>query len=361
MKTEFGTNHPLAVKLWSESLFRESLKRTWIGRFIGKGKDNVIQLLPDTGKSAGDRVTVGLRMQLNGAGVSGDATLEGNEENLVFYSDSLLINQLRHATRSSGKASEQRVPYSMREEGRDALADWWAARYDTWFFNQICGVIDQTDVRFTGMQPAVAPTTAASAADGISRMIIGGGHTTEASLSPTTSHAITLRDLDAAVARAKNMSPMIRPIMINGEEHYVAFLHEYQIYQLRGQASAGQWADIQKAVLQSGKVNDNPIFTGAAGMYNRVIIHEANRVPYIDDAFGPNYIGYRRGVFCGAQAAAIAFGRGDGPNRFSWNEELFDYGNQLGIGAGAIAGLKKLQFNGTDFGTITLSGYAPQP
>ena len=45
----------------------------------------------------------------------------------------------------------------------------------------------------------------------------------------------------------------------------------------------------------------------------------------------------------------------------SWNEELFDYGNQLGVGAGLIWGLKKVQFNSTDFATITLPGWAPDP
>lgn len=358
--TNFGVNHPLARKLWSESLFRESLKRTWIGKFIGKSADSLIQLVPDTQKQAGDRIRVGLRMQLTGLGVAGDATLEGNEEALSFYSDDITINQLRHAVRSEGKASEQRVPYSMREEARDALADWWAARYDQAFFNQICGVSWETDTRLTGMQAAVAPNTAATAADGIPRIIVGGNETAETSLQAATTHSITLRDLDKAVALAKNMSPMIRPIMVGGEEYYVCFLHEYQIFQLRGQTNAGQWVDIQKAAMQGGQIKDNPIFTGAVGIYNKVVIHEANRVPNVSPSV-TNPQNYRRGVFCGAQAAVIAFGQGDGPNRFSWNEELFDYGNQLGVAAGTIFGVKKTRFNNTDFGTIVLSGFAPRP
>ena len=31
--TAYGTNHPLAVKLWSKRLMREALKETYIGRF----------------------------------------------------------------------------------------------------------------------------------------------------------------------------------------------------------------------------------------------------------------------------------------------------------------------------------------
>src|SRR5574343_2051789 len=111
--TQFGVNHPLAVKLFSKKLMYETLKATWFSKFIGKDSNSPIQIMPETGKEAGDKVTFGLRMLLSGAGIQGDSTLEGNEEALSFYSDSVLINQLRHATRSDGKMSEQRVPYNM--------------------------------------------------------------------------------------------------------------------------------------------------------------------------------------------------------------------------------------------------------
>ena len=90
-------------------------------------------------KGAGDRITVGLRLQLVGGGVVGDNTLEGNEEALSTYNDTILIDQLRHAVRSKGKMSEQRVPFSVRQESMDGLKDWWSDRIDTWFFNQACG------------------------------------------------------------------------------------------------------------------------------------------------------------------------------------------------------------------------------
>jgi len=54
----------------------------------------------------------------------------------------------------------------------------------------------------------------------------------------------------------------------------------------------------------------------------------------------------------------MAFGRDDGPNRYTWVEELFDYGNQLGVSAGSIFGMKKTRFNGADFGDVVMSSYA---
>jgi N4-gp56 family major capsid protein len=357
--TAFGINHPLAVKLYSEKLFREALKETYIGRFIGNSSTSLIQLKTDTQKGAGDKITYGLRMQLANPGVSGDNTLEGNEEALSFYSDSLTIDQIRNAVKSQGKMSEQRVPYSMREEARMALTDWLSNSLDTSFFNQITGNTGETDTRKTGMQSVTAPTAAASAGDGISRIIVGGSQDAEGSLSATTSHAITLRDLDVAVARAKTMSPVMKPLRMKGEDYFVAFIHPYQAYQLRGQTNTGQWADIQKAAMQGGNITGNPIFTGALGVYNGVILHESTRIPNTT-GMADNSV-YRRGVLCGQQAAAVAFGQDNGPNRTTWNEKMFDFGNQLGVAAGVIYGLKKTIFNSTDFSTIALAGYAPQP
>ena len=120
--TSYGVNHPLAVKIWARKLFQEALKATYSSKFMGEGDSAMIQKKGELSKGPGDKITYGLRMQLSGAGVQGDATLEGNEEALVTYSDSIFINQLRHAVRSGGKMSEQRVPFSVRAEARDGLS-----------------------------------------------------------------------------------------------------------------------------------------------------------------------------------------------------------------------------------------------
>ena len=116
--TSYGVNNPLAVKIWSRKLLHEALRQTWFSKFIGSGSDALCYMKNDLEKGPGDRIRVGLRMLLTGAGIQGDNTLEGEEEALVTYTDDLLIDQLRHAVRSAGKMSEQRVPFSVREEAR---------------------------------------------------------------------------------------------------------------------------------------------------------------------------------------------------------------------------------------------------
>lgn len=68
-------------------------------------------------------------------------------------------------------------------------------------------------------------------------------------------------------------------------------------------------SDIQKAALGGGDIQDNPIFSGALGVYNGVVLHEWTRLPTA--ATGTNAASCRRAVFCGAQAVSMAWGQGN--------------------------------------------------
>lgn len=344
--TNFGTNHAAAVKLWSRKMFQEALRQTWLYRFIGNDDNSLIQILDDTQKGPGDRITVPLRMQLTQLGVQGDGTLEGSEESLTIYTDNLFINQLRHAVRSAGKMSEQRVPFSVREQAQKALSDWWANVFDLGGFNQLCG-ISTADTRQAGNNTPTNPVTL-SATD----YVVVQPATSTASCG-STAYTMQLSYIDRAVELAKTRpNNPIRPIKMNGESYYVCFMHPYQAKSLRINTNTGQWLDIQKAAMQGGEISKNPIFTGALGMYNNVILHESTRV-----AADPNVANVYRAVLCGAQAAVLSFGQDNDGNKVSWVEELFDYGNQLGVSGGMIFGLKKTVFNNIDFGVITIYTY----
>lgn len=350
--SSWGTNDPLAVKLWSKKLAVEALKQTWASKFMGMDSSSLIQIKDEAQKSAGDKITYGLRMQLTGQGVQGDGTLMGNEEALTTYSDAVVINQLRHAVRSAGRMSQQRVPFDVRQEALSGLRDWWADRFDASFFNQICGNTAQTNTNFTGNQATIAPDT--------NHRLDAAGGTDDGALG--SSNTFTLNLIDKCVERARTFTPAIRPIRVNGKDCYVMFLHPYQVTDLRTSTSTGQWLDIQKAAMTGGEIGNNPIFDGSLGMYNGVILHSDARVTTGCVLATPTsaVTTVRRAVFCGAQASMLAFGRDSGPNRYTWVEELFDYENELGVSAGTIFGLKKTQFNSADFASIVVSTYAVQ-
>lgn len=339
--SSWGVNDALAVKTWSRKLFHEALKQTTMSKYMGEGSDNMIQVLNDVKKGPGDKITYGLRMQLSGAGIQGDSTLEGNEEALTTYSDSVLINQLRHAVRSGGKMSEQRIPFSVREEARMGLQDWWADRIDRSLINLLTGNTAQTDTKYSANNAITAPSS--------TRVVFpNANELTEASISTTSTFSLAF--IDRAVAAAKVSTPLIRPLNKDGVD-YVCFLHPYQVLALRASTgTAGSWGDLQRAMLQGG-AKQNAWMDGSLGVWNRVMLVENTRIP-------TTTANVYRAVLCGAQAAAFAVGQDNAPEKMSWVEELFDYENQLGVSAGMIFGAKKNLFNSVDFGTISMPSYA---
>ena len=364
-RTEFGVNHPLAVSVWSKSLAIEAFRLTYVGKFIGETEQSLIQEKTDLKKSAGDNITCGLNVQLQGDGVQGDATLEGNEEALQFYDDNIVINQVRHASRLKGRMTEQRVPYNLRMRMRDRLADWFAQRYDASFFNHICGNTAETRTLYTGNNAVTAPTA--------NRILRAANRPSDETL--VDDDTFKLQHIDAARERAEtasvasNTGPLIRPIRYMGDDYYVMFLHDYQVTDLRTDTtSAGlDWLDIQQAAMSGGDVERNPIFTGALGIYNGVVLHKASRVTQgVHSTTGLAVPNTRRAVLCGAQAALIAFGSDNGATRYTWAEESFDYSNQFGVAAGSIFGIKKTRYvpeddatvNNEDYGTVVVSTYA---
>lgn len=351
--TDYGVNAPEAVKLWSKALAREALKKAYVGDFIGQGQDSLITEKTETKKDAGDRVTVTLRMQLSGDGVTEGEPLEGNEESLATFTDNLYINELSHAVRSRSKISRQRVPWNVREEGKDALSDWFADRIDTSFFNQVCGYTAETRTKYTGLNTVTAPDA--------SHIVRPAGMTTDQGTNADTTKVFTLSLIDKAVAKAKTISPMIRPFNIKGRKKYVAFIHPYQVYNLRADAGS-QWATIQQAAIMGGDITGNPIYTGALGEYNGVILHEATRVTNgVHSTTAAAQTSVRRAVLCGAQAAMIGFGKGQGFDQWEWVEDEFDYQREYGVSAQTVFGLKKSVYNSKDFSTIVMPTYAVEP
>lgn len=225
--TTYGVNDALAVKLWSKKLAVEVSKATAIAPLMGSSSNSIIQLKTETQKGKGDKITFGLRRQLVGDGVSEPQVLEGNEESLSTYSDAVYINELAHAVRvkNEGTIDVQRVPFSLREEAKDGLVDWYADRMSMMFFIHACGYTAPT-MTFEGRQVTlggvhygfntpIAPSS--------SRTIRAGSAANDQSLTSNDTFDLTL--IDHAVEMAKVANPKIRPVRVNGESVYVMYLH----------------------------------------------------------------------------------------------------------------------------------------
>lgn len=371
--TSYGVNDSLAAKRFARKLEAEMLVATEIGPLMGESADSIIHIKNEPKKEKGDKVTFGLRTKLVGRGVSEGRALEGNEESLATYSDSLLLNELAHAVRVKGENTidNQRILFDTQTEAKNGLKDWFAERISLAFFLHVCGytgaaythrgmTVDPDFVEFNLGNATTAPTSSRKvfAAAGA-----GESNTTDEGLE--SDDIFDLRLIDYAKELAKTSSVPIRPVKVGGKEMYVCYVHDYQAVDIRTNTDTGQWLDLNKAAY-TGAGKDNPIFNGAIGVYNDVVIRVSDHVtPGVNSSTAASISTVRRAVFLGAQAAAYGSGSnfsaptgGLPGGAYKWVEETFDYQRELGVSVQALMGMKKPVFNSLDFGAITISTYA---
>lgn len=364
-QTNFATGDAMTVKHWASRLGYDIVYRTDISPMIGTSPGSIIQLKTETQKEPGDSITFALMKKLTGAGFSEGQVAEGQGESLSIYSESVLINELGHVVEipNNGRAIDaQRVPIPLRQAAMNGLTTWKQERLSQTFFNHVCGYtpINASGGRYNGNNTVVAPSSG--------RHLWVGSSAYNSDDDLTSADTFDLRYIDYAREMAETASSPVRPINISGDYEaggrdlaggkYVIYLHPYQVTDLRTNTSDGQWMDIHQAALQGGEISKNNIFTDALGMYNNVIIKKSMHVTQGVDADGTAETDVRRAVLLGAQAACVAFGKGNGPTTYGWNEELIDHKRRLEVSTFCIWGLTKTQYDSTDFGTVVVSSYA---
>jgi N4-gp56 family major capsid protein len=320
-KTSFSTNSAETVKLWNEQLFRDTVKASYFSKFMGTGSDSVVQVKTDLEKGKGDRVRFALRMRLEGAGVSEGQTLEGNEESLTSHTTNLTLKQWRHGVRDDGAMSRQRSMFSISEESKSALMDRTTEKID-----QEC---------FDAYNDS-APT----------KTFFGGTATSDATL--TTSMLLTpslISKMKAyAVTGGNRTQTPLRPVMVGGKKHYILLIHPDNAYDLKEDTT---WQTAQQNANIRG--NGNPIFEGALGMWDNVIVHEHENVPIVTNfGSGANVAGSKC-IFLGAQSLLWAWGE-----RPKVVEKKFDYDNECAYSMGMIYDVAKPVFNSLDYGSMAL-------
>jgi len=357
--TEFAVGADLAVQRWSTSLAKEAEKKQYFRKFMGKGNDSLIMVKTELNKAAGEKITFALRMKLTDDGIEGDNIIEGTsaEEALTFHADSVFIDQRRKGTKSKGKMSEQRVPYSIRKEGRDALSTWWAEAYDEDFIMYMSGARGIDASYKVGLAWTGRATNAFNTPDS-DHHLYGGNATSLATVDSLDKMDLTI--VEKCIAKAETADPMIQPFRVSGENKHVLLMHTWQAYDLRTSISQNDWVDIQKAAGVRGK--GNKLYQNSLGEYADVILHKHRNVVRFDSTTGcASGVTAARALFLGAQAAVVAWGGGGVLGRYSWNEELDDRGNALAITAGAIYGVTKCVYNSKDFGVFAVDTYCSDP
>ena len=310
---------PLIEKAWAKDTWTTALNNIFFGKFMGTGPDNIIQVKEELKKEAGDSITMRLLMKLKGDGVTGDNTLEGNEEAMQYRDFTVTVDQVRNAVRLKGKMEEQKTSANMRKDAKDALSNWLTEYIDSQFFKKLSANPTKDRVVYAGGKDAADGITAA---DVFSTDVIG------------KAKRIAMTDSNAK----------IRPVSVNGKKFYVMIIDPWQARDLRKDE---KWLQAQEHAQERG--DDNPIFTGSLGTYEGVVIHENEQC-----VRETSTVKIGHALFLGAQAGVLAAG-----SEPTWEEDTFDYNNQQGFSIGRILGVAKTQFmfDGTtlsDFGVVNV-------
>ena len=374
--TNFASLTSEQLTAWSRDFWRVARNMSFINQFAGSGSNAMVQRVSELTKSdKGARAVLTLLADMTGDGVTGDNTLEGNEESLRAYDIVIQLDQLRFANRLAGRLADQKSVVTFREHSRDALAYAIADRIDQLAFLTLTGVA-YTQKNNGALRPVY------TSGQNLGDLAFNGDIT-----APTSNrhrrwdatNGLVAGDVTATVAADKLAYNTIVDLKAYAKDNYI-----------RGIRSAGNeetfhlfvtpqvMADIKLdsdflANVRNAGVRgpSNSLFAGSTSlMVDGVFIHEFRHVFNTSGATSgvsgnAGAAGYKWGadadvngsacLFCGAQALAMAdIGLPE------MVEDNFDYGNQNGISIGKIFGLKKPKFNSDingaveDFGVIRL-------
>lgn len=376
--TNFGMLTGDQLQAWSRDFWRVARNASFINQFAGTGQNSAVQRITELTKSEkGTKANLTLLADMTGDGITGDNTLEGNEEALRAFDITIELDQLRFANRIAGRVADQKTIVNFRETSRDMLAYAMADRIDQLAFLTLSGIAythktngalratsnnaghELVDLEFAS--DVSAPTT--NRHRRVSGTTLAAGDTT----AVTASDKLAYRHIVELKAYAKDN--YIRGMRAAGnQEMFHLFVTPQQMADLK--LDSDFLANVRNAGVRGP---NNELFAGSSSlMVDGVMVHEFRHVFSTEGATagagsGANAgdAGYKwgadadvngaRALFIGAQALAMAdIGLPE------IVEDTFDYGNQLGISVGKIFGLRKPKYNADinggveDFGVICL-------
>lgn len=351
-QTNFGLLTNEQKTIWSMDLWKNARNQSFINKYLGNGPSSMVQHITELKQSEkGARAVITLLADLQGDGVAGDRTLEGNEEGMQTFDQVIRIDQLRHANRHEGKMADQKSIVEFRKSSQSVLSYWLADRIDQMAFLTLAGISyafrpngaarvgsDLPYLEFAAdvTAPSTRRMTRWDATAKVLKDNVSGGN---------TSAAVTATDFPGwqmfVQLKAYAKDRYIRGVGSDGgEETFHAFLTPQAMAKLK--QDPDYMANLRYST--SKDVNDK-LFSGNSVKIDGIYLHEFRHVPNTSGANSGSKYGASGTVngcqvlFCGAQALGMA-----DINAPEWNEKGFDYENSQGISIGKILGFLKPKF-----------------
>ena len=306
----------LVPKVWAKKVWHEGVKDSYFDKFTAMDGSNVVHQNKDLTNVKGDSVVFGLMMNLTGSGVEGNRQkLSGAEDTLNIYDFTVQTQLVRNAV-SRFEADDQKSQYDMLKEIKVVLKQWLS----DWLDNKLISRLSYN--------PSNGEVLYASAAG------------TQSSI--TANDKLTTTIISRAKRKAMMHAPKVQPIKVDGMDKYIMLVHPWAARDLKDDP---KWLAAQQNANVRG--SKNPIFTGALGEYDGVILYEYERV--LSSNIGASSANVCQNLLLGKQAACFAVAR---PAKHI--EQTDDYGNIAGNGIAFYGAVEKTKFNDFDYGIINV-------
>lgn len=425
--TPYSLNDPRTQKLWSKKFFKFALQNTILSSWMGTDQNSPIARVTDLTVRKGGSIVFEMEAPLtsNGAGdhdrhllVDGSNTF--GTEAMKDYNFSVVVHRRGNAVQAAGVRTDQYTSTNVKTSGLRRLTVWMGEAIEDDLIAAGSGVGNVTQ---TGSARTSTASTAITTVnqynptqnryyvigedgDGvISYCKIDGTSTSDVtgvanlplnsftndgdpsiSTGPTTTRFGT-RTIEFLKRKAREVItdsyggvslkvPKIAPIKMDGKDQYAMVISRLQEKSLKADA---RWNESQQQANVRGE--KNPLFSGAIGIWDGVIIKVSERAQYRVGAGGEtateyfndfsgsdpdnihedNAIGIQvdRGLFLGANAIIIAFAKM--PQKTTSKEDI---GTIDAVAVNALYGTAAPRFNyfnttswtteaGTNIGTET--------
>lgn len=335
------------VTQYRKKFFKEYVRESIFSAYYGTNEEAIIQLVEELGTEAGKTINVPLITRLTNAGVTGDNTLEGNEEALGNYAHAINIDQVRNAVRV-GKMEQKSTVIDLLDAGRTMLKLWIMddlrdAIIQAMASPNVDGVTDYASCTEAQKDAWLAANDDRALFGAVKSNSSSDDHSTSLANVDSTTDTLDLDMVQLAKRMAKTADRKIRPYRVKegSREWFVLFCESFAYRDLKADTET-----IHQNADERG--SKNKIFTDADLILDGVTCREVPEIP-VRTGVGASSIDVSGNFLCGAQAVGVAWGQ-----RSKFATDSFDYGNARGVAVGEVRGVEKLMFNDIQNGMVTI-------
>ena len=244
LNTNTSTEFDNAIKeLWEKKVREDDARRSFWDKFEGaEGSGMPIIIRNDFTKEPGDLIRINTMSELGGAGITGNSTLEGNEEKLSIGQITISPDWVRHAVAWDKKANKE-ANFDAVLAANPRLSRWLSRYKDADMFDTLL--------------------------DNVTNTIYAGSATSSETISTSDTFGVTELDKISLALRRQGAIPM--EVRKKGKSEMPIFgvvISEMDWYNLQGDPEF-----VDKLAEAGVRGEDNPIFTMAVGLFHGMLIY----------------------------------------------------------------------------------------